>query len=196
MSHYFDRDADPTLEQPFDITYRFHEMTFTLRSDRGVFSHRHVDEASDLLMRSVQPKAGESVLDLGCGYGVIGLVMARYYQARVTSVDVNPKATVLTNLNFKAYQITADVQTSDRFSAIQDQTFDWILSNPPIRIGKAQLYPMLQEAVEHLNPEGRFIFVMHKKHGVASAMRFLESFATLEVIEKAKGFHVVSCKKH
>lgn len=196
MSHYFDRDADPTLDHPFDITYRFHEMSFTLRSDRGVFSHRHVDGASDLLMKSVQPKAGDSVLDLGCGYGVIGLVMARYYKAQVTSVDVNPKATLLTSLNFKTYQLSADVHTSDRFYAIQNHTFDWIISNPPIRIGKAQLYPMLKEAVEHLNPEGRFIFVMHKKHGVASAMRFLEPYAALEVIQKAKGFHVVSCKKH
>ncbi len=196
MSHYFDRDADPTLSQSFNLSYRFHEMTFTLRSDQGVFSHRHVDDASDLLMRSVHPKPDDSLLDLGCGYGVIGLVMARYYHAQVTSVDVNPKAIALTQLNFQAYNLEAQIILSDSFSALQGSTFDWIVSNPPIRIGKSQLYPMLRTAIEHLTPDGRFIFVMHKKHGVASAIRFLEPYAALEVIQKAKGFHVVSCKKH
>ncbi len=195
MRHYFDSKADETLEEPIELTYQFADMTFHLWSDKGVFSRQHIDEASQLLMQSITPKAGDKLLDLGCGYGIIGLVMARYYKADVSCVDVNPKAIALTKRNFKAYEIVANIICADGLEPFKQTHFDWILSNPPIRIGKDKLYPLLASAIEHLSDDGTFVFVMHKKHGVASAVRFLSDFTTVKVLNKAKGFQVVACKK-
>lgn len=195
MSHYFDAQANPTLEEPITLQYAFRDRVFTLQSDRGIFSKNHVDSATDLLLRSVVVQAGMSVCDLGSGLGVMGLVLASFYQVEVTCVDVNPKAVMLTQMNLDAHQIKGHVVLSDGLKNLAEKSFDLIVTNPPIRIGKVRLYELFDEALDHLNPGGALVFVMHKKHGVASAIKHLTYKTDLSLLIKAKGFQVWSAKR-
>lgn len=195
MSHYFDAQAQATLEDPITLTYTFRDRTFILQSDRGVFSKHHIDSATDLLLHSVVVPSGVTVCDLGCGLGVMGLVLAAHQAIDLTSIDVNPKAIMLTQMNLAAYDLKARVVLSDGFQDIAGQTFDWIVTNPPIRIGKVRLYELFDAAVKHLNPQGSLVFVMHKKHGVASALKHLASKTHLSLLKKSKGFQVWEAKR-
>ena len=192
MAHYYDETVT-TPSQPFtfDVTCLGHAFTF--HSDRGVFAKDGLDFASRLLVEHTEIEANETVLDLGCGIGVMGLITARAKAAKVTCSDVNERAIALTKKNAEALDLPVHVVKSTGFEALPD-SFDHIITNPPIRIGKPAMYALLDDAFQHLKSGGSLWVVMHKKHGVESFISHAKSWGTLETMVRKKGFKVLRLK--
>ena len=186
---YFTRE--PTAESrpvAADFSYRGH--TLRLMTDSGVFSRGSVDEGSALLLDSLPALSGD-VLDLGCGAGVIGICAAKANDIRLTQSDVNLRALELTRENQKRNGVAGAVVESDGFSALTG-TFDYILTNPPIRAGKAVIYRLFREARDHLAEGGALYLVIRKQQGAESAKKYLETlFERVELAARKKGYWVL-----
>lgn len=195
MSHYYTKDNDrlDSDKRPVHFVVKGHQ--FTLNTDKGVFSKSGLDFGSRVLLESIETKVQDSVLDLGCGYGPIGIVIKKLYGSKVTMVDINDRAVKLSIENGKLNFVTVSVFQSDGFSAVVGK-FDWIITNPPIRAGKQVIYGWFEQAKSFLNDSGRLIIVINKNQGAPSALTFLQSiYSQVDVVMKKSGYHVISCQK-
>jgi len=192
QSHYF--TDDPNLEDdPRIFTYYYGDNALRLQSNSGVFSHGHVDEATDVLLKNIPPLQG-SLLDLGCGCGVIGVALGKAYDLRVTMADVNPRALACAEINCRENGVEAGIVQSDCFEGIAGH-FDTITLNPPIHAGKEIVYRMFEGAKAHLRPGGSFYAVMLDKHGAGSATAHLRGiFGACETLYRKKGLRVLRCE--
>lgn len=176
-------------------SFRFYGHCYTFTADNGVFSKDHVDPGTELLLKTAaeQPVSGP-VLDLGCGTGVIGIVLKTMYpEAEVTCSDVNPRALELTALNADRNRCELEVVLSDGFEKLPG-FYQAIVTNPPIRVGKKVLYRLLEECHAHLKPEGLLLAVIRRDQGAESAMKKLrELFGSCEVAAKGKGYWILRC---
>lgn len=195
MSHYFINDK--TLEDDkIYFNYTLNNLTYNFVSNSGVFSHGHVDYATNILLSNM-PEIKGSLLDLGCGYGVIGIVLKKQNNLeKVTMADINARALDCAKENCKINHVDAEIIESDCFSNITG-TFDNIVINPPIHAGKSILFKMYEESFEHLNAQGKLFIVIQKKHGAESTMDKLQTiFNNCTPIYKKKGFYVLCCIKN
>ncbi|MBQ1467043.1 MAG: class I SAM-dependent methyltransferase [Solobacterium sp.] len=192
MTHYFTDNRDlPSREKELRISFLGKEYTFV--TDIGVFSKNELDEGSAILLEAVQSlDISGSVLDLGCGYGPIGIITASMTpQCQVTMSDVNPRAVELAVKNCIHNGIQAQCQVSDGFEKI-DNSFDVILTNPPIRAGKRVIYRLFEDACAHLNKEGVLLVVIRRKQGAESALAKLqEIFGNGETILRKRGYWIL-----
>ena len=197
MNHYFKSNADlKHKETETEYVYKFTKFNFI--TDIGVFSKGGVDYATNMLLEHLPDLSGK-ILDLGCGYGCIGVVLAKKYgeNVDVTMSDVNERALELAAKNAKKNGVTAKIMKSDGFENIQGN-FDCVILNPPIHAGKSVIYKIYEEVYEHLNPNGRFYIVIQKKHGALSHKEKLEEIFGKEncsVLYAKKGFYVFELKK-
>lgn len=192
-SHYFTNDPQ-TVHDIRTIEYAYRDRRFVFRTDAGVFSKDGVDRASDLLIRQV-PEVSGSLLDLGCGYGCIGIVLGKCCHVEVTLADVNERALGLARYNAEQNGVPVTVVASDGFARI-DRFFDTVVTNPPIRAGKDVVFSFYEGAYAHLNDNGRLFVVIQDKHGAQSSIRKLrELFSNCEDVYKKKGYHVLQCVK-
>ena len=190
--HYFSADPSvPVRRMPVTASVWGHSLS--LDSGSGVFAQGRVDVGTAVLFRETSAPAGGRILDLGCGYGVIGLAIAAAVpDATVTGVDVNERAVLLANEN------ATTLGLADRFTATTppgvptDATDDELWSNPPIRIGKAALHELLLTWLPRLVPGGRAVMVVGKNLGADSLQRWLEEQGyPTKRIASAKGFRVL-----
>ncbi len=193
MSHYF-TDQKDTKSHRKTIDYIFAGKLFSFVTDHGVFSKDAVDHATIKLLETVKIPKGATVLDLGCGYGVIGIVLQKIYQAAVTMSDINMRALTLAQLNAEKNGVRVEIIKSDGFTSIES-LYDHIVVNPPIRIGKAAMYSMLAQAKAYLQNNGTLWVVIHKKHGAQSLARYLADYFTVERALRYKGIYVFACRK-
>lgn len=193
MAHYY--DLDPSLESKERlIEFVISGRKISLLTDNGVFSKSKLDEGSKLLIETLLPLhlAGK-ILDLGCGYGPIGLSIGLFTEnASITLADVNPRAVALCKKNADNLNLSSRVTClqSDIYSSIEGQ-FDAIVLNPPIRAGKKVTYTMYKEAKEHLVSGGQFYFVIRKAQGASSASQYVkEVFGNITLLARKKGYHI------
>jgi len=196
--HYYSRTQKVESNPKFwDFTLRKH--VFRFKTDNGVFSKREVDFGSRLLIESfIMPKVEGHVLDVGCGYGPIGLSIAKEFSNRIVHmVDVNERAIELAKENASLNKITnVDIYESDRLLNVRGDTFAAILTNPPIRAGKQTVHDILEQSFEHLVPNGELWIVIQKKQGAPSALEKLKTlFSDVETVDKAKGYFIIKAKK-
>ncbi|MCP1121942.1 class I SAM-dependent methyltransferase [Bacillus sp. 3103sda1] len=195
--HYFSNDPSSKSDRK-QWEYTLRGSRFVFLSDRGVFSKNEVDFGSRLLIEAFQmPDAQGDVLDVGCGYGPIGLSLAKEFQERVVHmVDVNERALGLAKENAANNRIeNIQIYQSSVYENVKGQ-YAAILSNPPIRAGKQVVHEILEKAVEYLVPGGELWIVIQKKQGAPSAMKKLEKvFDFVEVAEKKKGYYIIKSKK-
>lgn len=196
--YYSSKPKSASNRQAFTASLRGFPLRLT--SDAGVFSRDGVDNGSRVLIDLMEIKPDDQVLDIGCGYGPMGLTAARLApQGHVTMIDINERAVELAEFNAKENGIAnVSFHPSDLFAAVKDRTFDVILSNPPIRAGKAVVHKLLADAVDHLNPGGSLWIVIQNKQGAPSARAKLEEvFGEDNVVEvgKDKGFRVYKSSK-
>lgn len=197
--HYFTADPSvPFTRQPVEAQVWGRHLE--LSSGSGVFARGRLDVGTAVLLRETEPPAlpdGARVLDLGCGYGVIGLALAVAVPgARVTGVDVNERALLLAREN------AAAIGVADRFAALlpdavpADVQFTEIWSNPPIRIGKPALHALLLQWLPRLAPGGRAVLVVGKNLGADSLQRWLgEQGWPATRLASAKGFRVLEVRR-
>ncbi|MBV7508800.1 class I SAM-dependent methyltransferase [Bacillus sp. sid0103] len=196
--HYYSRtqkvESDPKF---WDFTLK--DNTFRFKTDNGVFSKREVDFGSRLLIESFElPDTEGLILDVGCGYGPIGLSLAKYYHDRVIHmVDVNERAIELAKENAELNRIqNVKIYESDRLLNVKENTFAAILTNPPIRAGKKTVHDIFEQSFEHLASHGELWVVIQKKQGAPSAIEKLNNlFNCVETIDKSKGYFVIRAKK-
>lgn len=173
MTQYFDEQpAVGSDRQTVDVALS--DVAFTMLTDRGVFSHGHLDTGTSMLLRQAPaPSPTGDLLDLGCGSGAIAITMAlRSPSATVWAVDVNERARQLASDNARRNKIiNLEVVAPDRLPA--DVRFSTIWSNPPIRIGKAALHALLERWLPLLTPDGVAILVVQKHLGADSLQRWL-----------------------
>ena len=194
--HYF--TADPSVAfKRMPVQAQVWGLELELTTGSGVFAQGRVDIGTSVLFRETQPPGKGEILDLGCGYGVIGLTIARAVPGvRVTGVDVNERAVLLANEN------AASLRVEDRFTACTptavapDATYDEIWSNPPIRIGKEALHELLLAWLPRLRPDGRAVMVVGKNLGADSLQRWLgdQGYPT-ERTASAKGFRILETRR-
>ncbi|MDD3712132.1 MAG: class I SAM-dependent methyltransferase [Candidatus Izemoplasmatales bacterium] len=196
MSHYYSKENDSLKTNEKLIYVNIREKVYSFTTDHGVFSKAGLDFGSRLLIENVLSIDSESFLDLGCGYGPLGIIYKSNNQnARVTMTDVNDRAIKLTQKNASLNKVEVETFYSDGFSAITD-TFDLIITNPPIRAGKEVVYRIFTDAAKFLRDEGNFIFVINQKQGAPSAIKKCESlYREVEVIAKKSGYYIIKCIK-
>ena len=198
-NHYFS-DNRHLPENRKEFSFRFWYITLKLISDNGVFSKHNVDYGSRVLLDALHKhdkKLCDTLLDVGCGYGVIGLSLKKAYpDKQVTMLDINPRAVELTKLNAQNNQCEVAVHVSDAYDKVMDQSFTDIITNPPIRAGKKVIYPIFAKAYEHLLKQGSLWVVIRKAQGAESAKKYIESiFGNCEVIQKDKGYYILRATK-
>ncbi len=196
-NHYF--TAQPQARsQPVQFTISARGVELTLTSDQGVFSHGRLDDGTLRLLKKMElPETGD-FLDLGCGYGIIGLVAAKLRpEARITMVDINERATKLAVANAQTNGITnVKVITGDAPQVLGERQFDVILCNPPIRIGKSKLYELIADATKRLRPGGVLWMVIHTRQGAKSHLREVAPmFSECHTVSRKWGYRIFKCIK-
>lgn len=196
MNHYYTKSNNDLNSAEKDIFFKIKEKSFHFITDNGVFSKSGLDFGSRLLIETIIDINKKVVLDLGTGYGVIGITYKHFNpKASVYMTDINIRATNLARKNAQINNADVSVVNGDGFEKV-DQNFDLIITNPPIRTGKVNIYRFFEESYQHLNDLGELYFVMNKKHGVSSAIKKCEEIYTkVEVITKKSGYHIVRCQK-
>ncbi|HUF33157.1 MAG TPA: methyltransferase [Acidimicrobiales bacterium] len=175
MGHYF--DADPAVaSQRRTVSLTLPDLTLQLATDRGVFARDAVDPGTKLLLLEAPPPPPTGdLLDLGCGYGPIAVTLARRSPgSTVWALDINRRALALTAANAEAAGAT-NVRVAEPDDVPEDLALDLIWSNPPVRIGKADMQAILTRWLRRLSPAGRAVLVVHKHLGADSLTRWLES---------------------
>jgi 16S rRNA G1207 methylase RsmC len=194
--HYFSADPSVAFKRaPVRASVWGHELELT--SGSGVFAQGRLDIGTAVLFRETEPPGGGRVLDLGCGYGVIGLAVAvASTDAVVTAVDVNERAVLLANENATALGVTDRYTATTPDGVAGDAAYDEIWSNPPIRIGKDALHELLLTWLPRLAPGGRAVMVVGKNLGADSLQRWLgeQGFPTGR-LASAKGFRVLESRR-
>jgi 16S rRNA (guanine1207-N2)-methyltransferase len=194
--HYF--SADPAVAfRRTPVRAQVWGLDLALTSGSGVFAQGRLDVGTAVLFRETEPPTARRYLDLGCGYGVVGLALASAVPGSVVrAVDVNERAVLLANENARALGV------ADRFSACTpdgvpaEEEYDEIWSNPPIRIGKPALHDLLLTWLPRLAPDGRAVLVVGKNLGADSLQRWLgEQGYPTKRAASAKGFRVLETRR-
>lgn len=193
MSHYYQFD-NKLKSQEKTIIYHFKNHTFSFLTDSGVFSKDHIDHGSDVLLHAIHEEHIHHILDIGCGYGVLGCVLKTIHpNAKLTMFDINPRAVELAKKN-TAHLDDVDVRLSNE---VPNQTYDFAVINPPIRAGKQIIFELYKQAFHTLTPQGLLYVVISKRHGAPSTVAYLETMFDVVVrVDKAKGYDVYKAIKY
>jgi 16S rRNA G1207 methylase RsmC len=189
--HYYTEKPTSGLKER-QFRYRIKNAELSLISVSGVFAFENrVDRASELLIKAFRP-SGRSVLDLGCGYGAVGLfIKALYGEQLVCLSDINERAVEYSMLNASNNRLDVKVVKSDLFSSLSGICFDDIVTNPPFAAGKKVLAELVEQAYEHLNPNGALWMVAYHNKGGSSLKKIMqERFSNAEDVVKSGGIRV------
>ena len=195
MAEYYYTNNPTSEHEERHFTSVFMGRTLAFETDAGVFSKQHIDPGSEILCKSL-PELYGRVLDMGCGWGAMTVMtLARFPAMDVTMADVNERALDLAVRNVQKNGMQAKAVLSDGFERVEGE-FDAVMTNPPIRAGKAVIYRMFEDAKTHLAEGGRLFLVIRKQQGAPSALKFLkELYAEAETIERDGGYWVIACRK-
>jgi 16S rRNA (guanine1207-N2)-methyltransferase len=198
MQHYFDQDPQAEHQEK-RLQVKLFGRDFEFITDTNVFSRHALDYGTRVLIEAIvrDGQLPGRLLDLGCGYGPVGIVLKRMFpHLDVEMSDINRRAVELTRKNLAINQIKyVKVQQSDGFEQIEG-TFDTITLNPPIRAGKKTVHSLFEQSYQHLNIDGQLYVVIQKKQGAPSALKALQNLsASVERISRDAGYWVLRVKK-
>ena len=197
--HYYTTSPDSKSDIRM-IPYEAGGKKYEFYTDHGVFSISRVDHGTDILINTVledyEPEDSGAILDMGCGYGPIGIVMADQYRpSPVVMLDVNERAMELAGRSASLNRV-ADSVTIVKEEQLEGMQFRMVVTNPPIRAGKQTIYHLFALAQEKLLNGGSLYVVIRKNQGADSAVKELKRlFGNCETIEKKSGFHILKSVK-
>lgn len=195
MSYYFDKTTNVESNES-TIRVEIYNRFYTFKTDNNVFSKRGLDFGTRTLLENIDIKNIKGdVLDFGCGYGPIGIIIKSFSASTVDMIDINERAINLARKNASINNVMVNIFSSDVYSSITKK-YNYIITNPPIRVGKEILYKILVDAKKHLKEEGHLIFVINKDQGAKSTAKYLEGFYKVEILKKNKGFFVIDCQNY
>jgi len=193
MSYYFDKNTNVESRENTtraEIGSRF----YTFKTDNNVFSKKGLDFGTRSLLESIDiNNINGDVLDFGCGYGPIGIYIASNTNSNVDMIDINERALNLARRNAEINKVNVNIFESNIYSNITKK-YDYIITNPPIRVGKKILYEILIKAKESLKDNGHLIFVINKDQGAKSTMKDMEEYYNVKLLNKNKGFFIIDCE--
>ena len=192
MGQYFSNDKLPSNVRKCEEFVL--GKNFIFYTDNGVFSKDGLDFGSRLLLECIPiEEVGDYVLDVGCGYGVLGIVINKIANKSIDMVDVNLRAIHLAERNIKENSCdNIKVYESDCYSNVTGK-YSCIVTNPPIRAGKKVVYEILMNAVDYLEKNGTLFLVIRKEQGAKSLISDLKKIYNVEVLERKKGFFIIKC---
>lgn len=195
--HYYTENPHSKIERK-QISYTFHHKTYHFTTSTGVFSKERIDFGSRVLIEAFRlPSIDGDILDLGCGYGPVGILLgSRWPNRQFVMVDINERALSLARENAAANGVNnVEVVKSDGLEALEQRTFAAILTNPPIRQGKKMIYAFFEQARKALADGGELWIVMQKKQGAPSAVDYLRTlFEDVQIVQREKGYYVIVAK--
>ena len=178
-----------------DLNVSLLGQSFHFYTDAGVFSKKMVDYGSQVLLNALDLERGKNLLDVGCGYGPLGISLAKVQGVESTMIDINSRAIDLAKKNAERNGVVAHIFQSNIYENVSEK-FDYIISNPPIRAGKKVVHEIIEGAFDHLNQGGSLTIVIQKKQGAPSAKVKMENvFGNAEIIRKDKGYYILRSEK-
>ena len=185
-----------------DAEHDIHELNvqllgqnMTFLTDAGVFSKKMIDYGSQTLLKCLDFHKQESVLDVGCGYGTLGLTLVKAKEVKATLVDINQRALDLARQNAERNQVLATIFQSNVYQNVEGK-FHHIISNPPIRAGKQVVHEVIAGGYTRLLDDGDLTIVIQKKQGAPSAKAKMEEvFGNCEILKKDKGYYILRSRK-
>lgn len=189
-------------EKP-DAAHDIHDLrvvllgqTMMFLTDSGVFSKKMVDFGSQVLLNSLNFEAGQTLLDVGCGYGPLGLTLAKVQGVIPTLIDINERAIDLAQQNAKRNNVEANIFQSNIYEKVSGD-FNHVISNPPIRAGKEVVHQIITESKNYLKTGGSFTIVIQKKQGAPSAKAKMEEiYGNVATVRKEKGYYILQSIKN
>ncbi len=188
-NHYYTKQPTSTYKE-YTIQARLRGTELTFFTGSGVFSPKRIDLGTQLLANKAIIQKNWSVLDLGCGYGAVGISIAKAIPIQLTMTDINQRAVRLAKKNAKQHKITATIVHGDAYEAVTQQ-FDTILLNPPQTAGKQICLALIEKGKKHLKPNGLFQLVArHQKGGKTFEEKLKEVFGNVKTIAKQSGYRI------
>jgi len=196
LTHYFNNPENLPSNRK-EITFRFLDIYATFITDKGIFSKKEADEGSLYLAEeAIKLKLNGSVLDIGCGYGLIGLLIKlKCPEIILSGVDINPRAIECAKASALKMNIEAQFDCLDAQTGLVNK-YDTIVMNPPIRAGKAIMYHLYQNAYEHLVSQGSLLIVIRRQQGAATSFTYLQTiFPEVRRLKIKRGYEVIQALK-
>ena len=192
MGQYFTNEKLPSNIKSTECVVLGHKFIFN--TDNGVFSKDGLDFGSRLLLESIPlEEVGGKVLDVGCGYGVFGIIINKLTSSHVDMIDVNLRALHLSEMNIKINHCSnINVFESNVYENVNSK-YNVIITNPPIRAGKKVVYDIVMNARDYLEKDGKLFLVIRKEQGAKSLISDLQKEYTVEILNKKKGFFILEC---
>lgn len=193
MAYYFDNDESVKSDEK-TIMVKINNNLYTFKTDNNVFSKNGLDFGTRTLLNSLDIKILKGdILDVGCGYGPIGIYIKSVSSSCVDMIDVNQRALKLAQKNALLNNVCVNIFTSDVYSNVSKK-YDFIITNPPVRVGKKILYNILFKAQDYLKKTGFLYLVINKNQGAKSLYKELQKVYKVELLNKNKGFYVFRCQ--
>lgn len=193
MPHYFTNDYVKSEERIIEVIIKNNKLKFYV--DNGVFSKKGLDFGTRTLLENIDiDRIKGEILDFGCGYGPIGIFIEKTTNANIDMIDVNERALNLAKKNAELNNVKVNIFKSDIYENI-NKKYDFIVTNPPIRVGKKILYQILFKANDYLKENGELWLVVNKNSGAKSLIKDLETTYDVTIVKKNKGFYIICAKK-
>lgn len=196
-THYYSKNQENVKSEPSSFIFNFKDHTFKFHTDNGVFSKDYIDYGSFALLKAFKPNDIDlDILDMGAGYGPLGIVISTLYNKHTVMCEINERAYNLNLKNIEENKANATVYQSDLYEKVKDLKFSSIVTNPPIRAGKDIVYQIYDGAYEHLVEGGELWVVIQKKQGAPSSKEHITNlFRNCEIVTRDKGYYILKAVK-
>ncbi|MCR5231448.1 MAG: methyltransferase [Acholeplasmatales bacterium] len=196
-THYYSKTQENVKSEPNMFVFNFKDHTFKFHTDNGVFSKDYIDYGSFALLKAFKPNDIDlDILDMGAGYGPLGIVISTLYNKHTVMCEINERAYNLNLKNIEENKANATVFQSDLYEKVSDLKFASIVTNPPIRAGKDIVYKIYDEAYNHLVEGGELWVVIQKKQGAPSSKEHITNlFGNCEIVTRDKGYYILKAVK-
>ena len=197
-THYYSKDVNGVKSEPKTFEFYFKNKKFIFDTDNGVFSKDFVDFGSHVMLENFKPNdLLYPILDMGAGYGVLGIILGTTYNKEVYLSEINERAYNLIIKNIKNNNCSnMHPLNGNLYETVEDKIFSSIITNPPIRAGKSVVFSIYEGAYNHLCDGGELWVVIQKKQGEESSKKKIEElFGNCEIVKRDKGYYILKAQK-